>query len=299
MEDYYQYFPVEQKDPSLGFALLNTGSTRIDKNSQYPPVAHPAHHNFSWQDGRVLREEYQLIYINRGGGLFESESCRSAVTEGSLILLQPGERHRYRPDKVSGWDESWVGFRGNMVDEIIRDNYYRPEKAVFRVGFNETVVNLFNDINRYSRQGGPGHRPVIAGAVIYLLGLISGAGQGDSADAGQTMVNRARALFRERVRDGISPERVAEELRVSYSLFRKAFKQHTGVAPGQYLLGLKIGLAKQLLADPNRLIKEIAYELNMDSPLYFGKLFKEKVGVSPAEYRRQITIRGAGPLDRF
>jgi AraC-like DNA-binding protein len=288
MEDYYQYFPVSEKDPARGLTLLSTGSTRIDRNSQYPPAAHPAHHNFSWQEGRVLKEEYQLIYITRGGGLFESESCRSAVTEGSIILLQPGERHRYRPHTQSGWDETWVGFRGNMVDDIIRENHCMPGNAVFRVGFKETVVNLFNDINRYSREGRPGYQPVISGAVIYLLGLISAEGQGSASGTRQTMVNRARAIFRDRVCDNISPEQVAEELRVSYSLFRKAFKQHTGVAPGQYLLGLKIELAKRLLADPGKLIKEIAYELNMDSPLYFGKLFKEKVGVTPAEYRRQL-----------
>jgi len=288
MEDYYQYFPVNEKDTARGLTLLNTGSTRIDKNSQYPPVAHPAHHNFSWQDGRVL-QEYQLIYITRGGGLFESESCRSAVVEGSIILLQPGERHRYRPHWTSGWDETWVGFRGNMVDNIIRENGFRRENAVFSPGLNETIVRLFNDINRFSRRGGPGYQPVIAGAVIYLLGLISAeCREAGVADRREVMVNRARAIFRERVCDNISPEQVAEELRVSYSLFRKAFKQHTGLAPGQYLLGLKIELAKQLLADPNRLIKEIAYELNMDSPLYFGKLFKEKVGVTAVEYRRQV-----------
>lgn len=291
MDDYYQYFPVNEKDAARGLTLLSTGSTQIDKNSQYPPVAHPAHHNFSWQDGRVLRQEYQLIYITRGGGLFESESCRSAVTEGSIILLQPGERHRYRPHKTSGWDETWVGFRGNMVDDIIHENRRMPGNAVHRVGFNDTVVHLFNDINRYSRQAMPGYQPVIAGAVIYLLGLISAEGQGTTTDTKQTMANRARAIFRERVCDTISPEQVAEELRVSYSLFRKAFKQHTGVAPGQYLLGLKIELAKQLLADPNRLIKEIAYELNMDSPLYFGKLFRAKVGVTPMEYRRQVITK--------
>jgi AraC-like DNA-binding protein len=318
MENYYQYFPVSDNE-ARGVCLLNTGSTRIEKNSQYPPSAHPSHHNFNWQDGRVL-QEYQLIYITRGGGLFESSNCREEVTEGSLILLQPGERHRYRPHAHSGWDETWVGFRGNMIDDIVRDNRCGRGHAVYNLGFNDTVVSLFKDINRYSRAAKPGYQPVISGAVIYLLGLISAdaqqelaadARQGWSADtrhggsapqgwsAGTTqtssalskdaVVNRARAIFRDRVCDKISPEQVAEELQVSYSLFRKTFKQQTGVAPGQYLLDLKMQLARQLLADPTILIKEIAYQLNMDSPLYFCKLFKEKLGLTPMEYRRQVT----------
>jgi len=288
MENYYQYFQPDGKAEARNLTLLSTGSTRIEKNSQYPPSAHPSHHNFNWQDGRVL-QEYQLIYITRGGGLFESESCREEVTEGSIILLQPGERHRYRPHAHSGWDETWVGFKGNMIDDIIRDNRCGCGHAVFSVGSNDTVVSLFNDINRFSREGRPGYQPVISGAVIYLLGLIS-AGTPQTPSSGlakEAMVHRARAIFRDRVCDRISPEQVAEELRVSYSLFRKAFKQQTGVAPGQYLLDLKMQLARQLLADPTILIKEIAYQLNIDSPLYFCKLFKDKLGVTPVEYRRQ------------
>ena len=296
MENYYQYFEAGDI-ASRGVCLLNTGSTRIEKNSQYPPSAHPSHHNFNWQDGRVL-QEYQLIYITRGGGLFESETCRQEVTEGSLILLQPGERHRYRPHAHSGWDETWVGFRGNMIDDIVRDNCYGRGHAVFNVGFNDTVVSLFNDIRRFSMASKPGYQPVISGAVIYLLGLIS-AGTPVTVSSGsskESMVQQARAIFRDRVCDKISPEQVAEELQVSYSLFRKAFKQQTGVAPGQYLLDLKLQLARQLLADPAILIKEIAYRLNMESPLYFGKLFKEKLGVTPMEYRRQVTKSYPRPL---
>jgi AraC-like DNA-binding protein len=294
MENYYQYFEAGD-NASRGVCLLNTGSTRIEKNSHYPPSAHPSHHNFNWQDGRVL-QEYQLIYITRGGGLFESETCRQEVTEGSLILLQPGERHRYRPHAHSGWDETWVGFRGNMIDDIVRDNCCGHGHAVFNVGFNDTVVSLFNDIRRYSMASKPGYQSVISGAVIYLLGLISaGSQQGRASGTKKTfsselskesMVQRARAIFRDRVCDKISPEQVAEELQVSYSLFRKAFKQQTGVAPGQYLLDLKLQLARQLLADPTIQIKEIAYRLNMESPLYFGKLFKDKLGMTPSEYRR-------------
>jgi len=288
MDNYFLYFPVSEKEEARGLTLLSTGCTRIEKNSHYPPSSHPSHHNFGWEKGRVL-QEYQLIYITRGGGLFESESCREEITEGTMILLWPGERHRYRPHRHSGWDETWVGFRGNMIDDIIRENQIVPEKTVFRVGFNETIINLFNDINRYSKGEKPGYQPVISGAIIYLLGLIYSESRRDEfqpADMKETMVNKACALFREQTK--LSPEQVAEELRVGYSLFRKAFKKYTGVAPGQYLIGLRIEMAKQLLADPNKLIKEIAYELDMDSPLYFSKLFKEKVGVTPVEYRNRV-----------
>lgn len=296
MDNYYLYFPVTEKEEGRGLTLLNTGCTRIEKNSSYPPAAHPAHHNFSWKQGRVL-QEYQLIYITRGGGLYESDGCREEITEGTIILLRPGERHRYRPHAHSGWDESWVGFRGNMVDEIVSGSPRMPEHAVFHVGINDTILHLFSDINRFSKGGKPGYQPVISGAVLYLLGLIYAESRRDNfpaADMEQIMVDRACALFRERANDKFSPGQAAGELQVSYSLFRKAFKKHTGMAPGQYQIGLRIQRAKDLLADPHKRIKEIAYELNMDSPLYFCRLFKNRVGMTPVEYRGRLWGRRVG-----
>jgi AraC-like DNA-binding protein len=286
MDNYYLYLPVREKEDATGLTLLNTGCTRIEKNSRYPPISHPSHHNFNWTSGRVL-QEYQLIYITRGGGLFESESCREEITEGTVILLHPGERHRYSPHSHSGWDETWVGFRGELIDKIIRENAFGPEKAVFRVGHNETILNLFRDIHRFSRGESPGCQPVVAGAIIYLLGLIHADNGREIADRTKALVTRACTLFRERACENISPGQVAEELAVSYSLFRKAFTKYTGITPGQYLIQCRIQKAKELLADPNKLIKEVSFELNMESTAHFCKLFKEKVGVTPATYRRQ------------
>jgi AraC-like DNA-binding protein len=290
MDNYFLYFPVSEKDESWGLTVLNTGSTKIERNSSYPPANHPSHHNFDWSKGRVL-QEYQLIYITRGGGIFESESCKEEITEGSVILLHPKEKHRYRPHKTTGWDEMWVGFKGDFIDNIIEKKYFDPSKAVFRIGFNETIVNLFNDIVKFSKEEKPGYQPVISGAIIYILGLLHSEQQQKSLkekDNTELTVSKARVIFREKVYEKISPEQVAEELQIGYSLFRKIFKKYTGLAPGQYLIQLKMQKAKELLADPSKLIKEIAYELHIESSLYFCKLFKEKVGITPVEYRNQI-----------
>lgn len=97
-------------------------------------------------------------------------------------------------------------------------------------------------------------------------------------------------IFRTHIDNDISIEKVAEELQVSYSWFRKAFKEFTCIAPGQYVLQLKIDRAKMLLSDPSKSIKEVAFELNFLSALYFSKLFKEKTGLSPERYKKSVDI---------
>jgi AraC-like DNA-binding protein len=291
MDNYFRYFPTSEKDELWGVTVLNTGYTHIEASSSYPPEDHPAHHSFSWDKGRVL-QEYQLIYITKGSGIFQStDNKKHTVTTGSMVILFPNERHRYKPDTDTGWDEYWVGFKGNIIENMVANNFFTRDKPVINVGFNETVMNLFLDIIRLSKDEKSGYQPAISGAVVYLLGQVYSASQQSSLqekDLVELTVSKARIIFRDKINDDITPEKVAEELKVGYSWFRKVFKKYTGIAPGQYIIQLKIQKAKELLSDASKPIKQIAYELQFESPLYFAKVFKEKAGVTPAAYRDEI-----------
>ena len=72
---------------------------------------------------------------------------------------------------------------------------------------------------------------------------------------------------------------------MSYSSFRKLFKEYTGLSPASYFQDLKLQRAKDLLRFTQNSIKEIAYSLNFESPDYFSTRFKKKVGKKPSDFR--------------
>jgi AraC-like DNA-binding protein len=74
-------------------------------------------------------------------------------------------------------------------------------------------------------------------------------------------------------------------LGVSYSNFRKLFKEFTGISPALYQQDLRLQRAKELLATTTLSIKEIAYRLRFESPDYFSSKFKIKTGKKPSEFR--------------
>src|ERR1700761_3018864 len=122
MINYYRYLPISEEDQHWGLSILNAGCTRIAANADYPYRQHPDHHYFTWSNGRVL-DEFQVIYIASGEGSFESASVpETAVQAGTVILLFPGEWHRFRPSRATGWDEYWVGFKGEVADNLFRRN---------------------------------------------------------------------------------------------------------------------------------------------------------------------------------
>lgn len=99
------------------------------------------------------------------------------------------------------------------------------------------------------------------------------------------MINRARLRIRESLEQNVTIQQIAKEQGVSYSTFRKLFKEFTGVSPALYQQDLRLQRAKELLATTNLSIKEIAYRLCFDTPDYFSQKFKVKTGMKPRDYR--------------
>ena len=129
----------------------------------------------------------------------------------------------------------------------------------------------------------------MAGIVNHLIGMMYSLERNiELKSRNQShvdMINRARLRIRESLESSLTIQQVAEELGVSYSNFRKLFKEHTGLSPAIYQQDLRLQRAKELLTTTNMSIKEIAYQLNFESPDYFSAKFKIKTGRRPSELR--------------
>lgn len=290
MTNYFKYLPVSDEDKKWGLYVLNAGCNRINKSQVYPEPRHPSHHYFRWEQGRSL-DEYQVIYISNGEGVFESASCPlTRIKEGTIIFLFPNEWHRFKPNPETGWDEAWVGFEGEVARNLVDENFFTPQKPLIHIGIRENIHDLIFEIIEKTKTEKPGYQPSISGATSHLLGDVYSLTKQDNIrheNISESLINKAIFILRSNALKNFSIETVAEELDVSYSWLRKTFKLYTGIAPGQYLLQLKINKAKILLSDNTKSIKEIAYETGFESAFYFSKIFKIKVGISPETFRNQ------------
>lgn len=77
----------------------------------------------------------------------------------------------------------------------------------------------------------------------------------------------------------------AQELHLSPNYFGDLIKRETGKSALEYIQLQLINLAKERIFDASKSVGEIAYELGFKYPQHFTRFFKQKVGVSPIEYR--------------
>jgi AraC-like DNA-binding protein len=77
----------------------------------------------------------------------------------------------------------------------------------------------------------------------------------------------------------------AEALHLSPNYFGDLVKKETGKTASEYIQAKLIDIAKGKIFDPNKTVSQIASELGFKYPQHFARLFKQKVGHSPLEYR--------------
>ena len=69
--------------------------------------------------------------------------------------------------------------------------------------------------------------------------------------------------------------------------FMRRFQSATGDKPLMYLQRLRIETAKNLLTTTKRSVKTISYDVGYDDASFFARLFRQRTGMSPNQYRRQ------------
>lgn len=287
MENHYKYLNISKEEYDWDFYINTVGYSKTTRNMHYPDIGHhPTDHAFSWNKGRILNG-YYIIFITNGCGLFESaETPKHVIKAGSCFILFPGVWHRYKPDPSVGWEEYWVGFNGNYPHQLM-DKFFDPKDPIVKTGLNNELLAAFTQLLGLVSQAQIGYPQLIAGITMQILAILNRVKRTEKTESDPDSVWIAQAIFllQQQLNDNINIQEFARKFPISYSKFRKVFKNHTGKSPNQYHLDLRLDKAKELLVNTNMNIKEVGYYIGFDSPHYFSRLFKKKFGSSPKRFR--------------
>jgi AraC-like DNA-binding protein len=285
---YFRYLRVDAKSRKWGMYVTTCGRSTIrPEDGYYPPVQHPQLYHFDWEHGRVL-DEYQMIYIPEGSGFFETKKQKIQIEGGSVILLTPGLWHRFRPNPKIGWREYWVGFAGPAFKAIFDAKFF-SKPYVFRTRQSAGILDTFELLIAAAQENGPALQQNMAALTSLLLAQLYSSTFAHPATAKEAsgMVQRAKEMMLSQETQDLPLEETARRLGTSYSNFRRTFREHTGVAPHQYRLHLKLSHARNLLRNSELSIKEIACQSGFEDEQYFRRFFKKTLGKTPTQYRSQ------------
>lgn len=286
---FQKYITKNDIANAWGIHCTTTGYQEVPPNALYPIQQHPINYIFKKENGRILNE-YQMVYVTRGKGTFiNSARKKTEINAGNIIFLSPGDWHSYYPDPTTGWEEYWVGFTGEKMNEIIQSGYFTKETPVYNIGINTKLLNCFEDINYIASSEQSGYQQYLSGVIQHMIGLVYFISKNMEYEDNPIVekITQARYLMNKNLGKNYSPLDVAHDLGLGYTWFRRTFKKYVGISPRQYQLQLRHLKSKELLSDNRIPISEVSFELGFDNLSQFSTFFKKNEGISPSEFRKR------------
>ncbi len=281
-DNMFQDITVEELNPSIWYC----SRVHDSRNEQ-------VHHHSN---------NIELAYILSGNGKYMVNQQEYSVTQGDLIICNPGDDHqsivtdRNNPtiEFICGFsDVYFTGMGRNRIE--LADGSSRLR---FTPEHRREISRCCYDIIEENDRAEPGRYYIIKGLVIRMLVVIFRAIQGDVKNMAQgtSFSSYARTYVTNKIIDylnknyehKISLDQIATNMYLSPVYISKIFKEKTGDSPINYLIRIRLEKAKELLSsDRNTSIREIALKVGYEDVYHFSKLFKKHFGISPLTYRKQ------------
>jgi AraC family transcriptional regulator, transcriptional activator of pobA len=226
--------------------------------------------------------------------------------EGTLVFIAPGQVVRvensgeiyqpkgyaliFHPDLIHGTslgkhmqDYTFFGYQSNEALHLSE----RERKIVFDC-FSKIEYELQHAIDKHSR------RLIVANIELFLNYCIRFYERQfitrDDAHKGilERFENMLNSYFQSEKpqTDGLpTVASCAAELNLSPNYFGDLIKKETGKTAQEFIQSKVIDVAKERMFQQGKSISEIAYELGFKYPQHFNRLFKQRTGYTPSDYR--------------
>ncbi|MDR0497509.1 MAG: AraC family transcriptional regulator [Treponema sp.] len=289
-DSFLHYLPYSEEDEKLGMLCTTAGSHNVKPGNVYPPQKndHPALFR-PVAEGRVL-PEFQMIYITEGEGIFSCNGSNYQVKPGCIMLVLPGLKHMYQPLLETGWQEFWVGFKGSYFFRLLEEGRFSKEHIFLRPGLNDTILSFFSQIFDEVRNQRPLYQFKTCALILSLIAeVLTRERRKEQPNYYEKIVAQAIYLMDSTVYTAINLPFISEQVGISTSRLNEIFKTYTSMTPYQYYIDIKIHKAESLLEKEDLPVKEAAHRMGFEDQYYFSRLFKNKTGISPSDWKKFIS----------
>lgn len=235
----------------------------------------------------------EAVLVYKGAGIFMIGGRQYTAKEGDFIIYNSRTVH----------DE----FGGNGTNELHTyclgiSNLYlpgQPECQLVPSGYSPIIStgNAYPSFLSLCRlieqeiqtQEGADTANLLARALITKLArLILTQGERESPEE-DSLSARIRRYIDHHYREDLRLADVAQALHANPYYLSHIFKEESGFSPMKYATLRRIGEAQNLLINTDMTITSIAAQIGYNNSNYFQNVFRNAVGISPGEYRRQWT----------
>jgi two-component system response regulator YesN len=207
--------------------------------------------------------------------------------------------------QMNGWAEMFKrGCKKELLEEI--DRYLDVMKCKERLdakllrGFYEDFLQMIHHVLHHkglrahqvfseallSMQASSATRSV-ADLRQWITALIEEtANYVHTVDESQTVVEKVKRYIAQHINEDISREDIANHVNLNPDYLTRLFKKEAGLTISEYVLQVRMDMAKEMLAKTDLPVGSIAAAVGFNNFSHFSKMFKKATAVNPQDYRR-------------
>lgn len=249
---------------------------------------------YSGPDYYTMREGLDSFLIKltlSGGGVLEYDGKVHHISAGQFFWIDCQNAQRYYTDPQYGrWHMLWVHFRGGNARA-----YYDLFRAIGEgtpVGTMPAQCNgeeLLRDlISCYIENNSAIYNDIAAssGLTQLMSYCIRGAAGQEENSAIPNVVRQIRSYLLEHYAENVQLDTLSQQFSVSKYHLQRIFKKYMGQSPLEFLSGIRLTKAKQLLRTTDLPVSEIAYRVGIENDSYFIRKFRTEEEITPKQYRK-------------
>lgn len=266
-------------------------------------------------------DEMEFVYIKKGRGLVSVDFAPFEVEAGDIIIICPGQLHTIEQLPHASMEYENIIFPLTLLGSrqpdacweqylspVLRRQASLPARLTPAQSCYRNVAACIDAIDEIRRTFPGGYELLIKGKLFELFfhlyagnavlasGVYGGSGPNGGTGFSGISENRQKSLDKTRLILKIVEEHYSEKLSIkemaeacgfSQSHFMKFFKNTIGLPFTAYLNDYRLTMASRLLLSSEDSILTIAGDTGFDNLSYFNRVFKQRFGMTPREFRRQ------------
>jgi AraC-like DNA-binding protein len=253
----------------------------------YPIVKHPDDYHFEWSKGRVL-SDFSIIFLRAGAGDYEDKTLgRLRWKAGEVLLLPSDTWHRYRPDRTTGWSESWLCLNGEYIHRL-RAKGFLPRTALLRT---LSDPDAFVAAELRLQETAEGNSMLVTSRALELLALaLEGHETGHRGlqppSTGHPLVDRALEFIWLNSHRPLTVTLLGNELGATRRTLERTFaKIHTRSLASE-IMWCRLQRARLLLTESEMQVKEVGHATGFAGSKRLIRAFQREFHQTPTEFRR-------------
>jgi AraC family transcriptional regulator of arabinose operon len=205
----------------------------------------------------------------------------------TVLCFPPGLEHNYRMEEH--WDHYWITFQPRSGwDELL--SWPRTNGGVMFLEADEEldhkIKGIFEEMIELKRGLISRKTDLIANLLENLLLHLDSTNPLVERQKIDPRIRGALEFMRQHYGEVISIPQMARLVNLSESRFCHLFKNHMHRTPMQYLERFRVQRGCEMLQMGSEPIASIALRCGYADPLYFSRIFKKHMEVSPRDFRR-------------